>query len=321
MTLWPFQYVECFSAPYTRSFVAQRCSPAYCLFLLSVVALILVPIFVTFASDNVWVKESSYREQPVVTFGYGLLVVLSGESPNDAIGWGTLPDLDPLLPAQVRIPDVRSSAVDRNHDGIPDALTLTLEMPTGNASWGCRRVFLLAEYKVKLQAKVQEVLSGLVAIDSSSPYPASSLAVQGQLRLRQTMPLWVDTEVRRVYADSPLAVNWTSNWVASRQPLGIQALLESYAARNETAVLEQSLPPVWDYAPRDSVRLEVSIAVPPLLVQYVPRAPEVLKFAWMQLLAIAIPTWLVLQAIQGFAFKHQLVETYVVPQLPLKDGN
>ncbi|CAE8589331.1 unnamed protein product, partial [Polarella glacialis] len=126
MTLWPFQHVVCHTKPYERIFVAPRCSAAYCCDLLGLLALIAFPLFATFASDNVWVKEGSYRHQPLVIFSHDLLVVLAGASPEEAVGWSTRQDLMSLLPPQVRVPVVRSSSEDRNHDGVPDTLKLSL---------------------------------------------------------------------------------------------------------------------------------------------------------------------------------------------------
>lgn len=319
MTFWPFQHVACYNEPYTRAFVAPRCSSAYCLFILSIIALILIPIYVTFASDNVWVKESTVREQPQVQFRHELLVLAAGEAASDSVGWSSTGDLVSLIPGQVLVPDVRSTSIDQNKDGVPDIFNLVVDFPTGNATRQFKKVTFLAVYQVRLSSKVQEVMMGLVSVDLSSPIPASGLWINGELRLRQANALSVVAEVRDVYNDSPLSVKWQSNWAASRQPISLRDLLSRYASRNETISLELLSPPVWEFSPADVFRIEVSMAIPPLLVYFRPQAFELIKFAWMQLLSIAIPTWIVLVWIQGFAFNNQIVETYVVPQLPPKE--
>lgn len=320
MTLWPFQHVTCFSLPYERRFVAQRCSPAYCLYVLCWLALVLVPVFVTFSTDSVWVKESSYHEQPRVSFAHDLMVVLSGDARNEAVGWGTRADLDPLLPERVRVPILRSSSVDKNFDGVPDTWRLSLDLPTGNISEGYRHLMLLAVYNFELREKVRERIGALAALDLASPFPATGVSVQGKWRLQQDLPLPVTHDVRDVYAENPLAVDYRSSWATRHQPIRVAALLERYAERNETVYLEQVLPPVWDYAPRDSFRLELRIDVAPQTVKFVPGAPEVLKLAWMQLLALGVPTWLALHVARTFLYDRQVVETYVVQQLPAKEA-
>eukprot|EP00434_Breviolum_minutum_P005610 symbB.v1.2.004949.t1/scaffold272.1/size248367/4 len=227
MTLWPFQQVECHSLPFTRLFVASRCSLAYCLWVLCAILLLVIPLFATFATDNVWVKESFYRAQPVVAFTNELFLIASGDTVNSAVGWSTQPSLQSLLPSEVKVPLVRSSFSDRNHDGIADVLKLSVELPSS----GRRNLVLLAVYQVQVQGKVSEELSGLLALDLSSPYLASGVSVHGQLIFRQKLPLFQSVEVRRLYAESPLVVNWTSSWTPENQPLTLEALLGRYAQR------------------------------------------------------------------------------------------
>jgi len=312
MTLWPFQQVECHSLPFTRLFVASRCSLAYCLWVLCAILLVVIPLFATFATDNVWVKESFYRAQPVVAFTNELFLIASGDTVNSAVGWSTQASLQSLLPPEVKVPLVRSSFSDRNHDGIADVLKLSVELPSS----GRRNLVLLAVYQVQVQGKVSEELSGLLALDLSSPYLASGVSVHGQLIFRQKLPLFQSVEVRRIYAESPLVVNWTSSWTPENQPLTLEALLGRYAQRNETATLEQLLPASWDYTPSDSFKVHVTMEVPPQLVYYVPMATEVLKFAWMQYLSFLIPTWMILECFKDVVFDQRLVDTFVVPQLP-----
>jgi len=316
MTLWPFQHVVCHSIAYDRLFVAPRCSTAYCLWVLAVIALVVVPLFATFAADNVWVKESFYRVQPVVTFANELYVLIGGDTTETMVGWSTQPQLQVLLPKQVKVPTVRSSTEDTNRDGIADTLQLSLDFPSEGKTY--RSVLLLAVYDVQIQGKVAEQLSSLVALDISSPYGSSGLWVHGQLSFRQKLPLYQSPEARQVYAGSPLDVNWRSNWIPDKQPLSLEELLSRYAQRNETVMFEPLVPPMWDYTPRQSFRIQMTMDVHPQLVYYVPLASEVLKLAWVQVLAFLIPTWVVVKWLKGIAFDRRLVESFVVPQLPPK---
>lgn len=318
MTIWAFQDVVCFSTPYTRIFVASRCSAAYIFRIACIATFVLFPLFAAFASDNIWVKEGSYREQPYVSFAHEMLVVLGGTSASDAVGWGTHSALDSLLPPDVKVPIVRSAPYDVNHDGLTDSWKLSLDMPTGDITKGYQHVFLLAVYNVELRTRVREKMSGLIAIDINAPYPATGVWVQGQLRFRQNTPLHINTEVREVYTQSPLAINFGSSWATAHQPLSVQGILERYAARNETVFMDQVLPAVWDYSPRERFEIRLSLDVVPQHIYYIPGSLEVLKWAWMQMIAFLVPTWAVLQALQAFAFDKQVVETYVVPDLPGK---
>lgn len=320
MTLWPFQHVVCHEANYKRVFVAKRCSAAYFLWVASTVALVVFPLFATFATDNVWVREGFYRTQPEVTFDHDIFVFVAANSPNDAVGWSTRQELSPLLPQHVRVPAVRSAAEDHNQDGVADVLKLSVELPIGVSptDFGYKQVFLLASYKVLLRGKVNEQLGGLVALDLGSPYLASGLWVQGKMSFKQSLPIFQNDEVRTVYSQNPLAIDPQSNWLPQHQPLTVQALLARYGARNETVHLEQAVPAIWDYsfASNRYFKIQVVMEVPPQLIYYVPRAVEIIKFGWVQFLAFLLPTWLILQCLKDIAFEHQLVETCVVAQLP-----
>lgn len=315
MTIWPFQNVVCFSVPYYRNFVAPRCSTAYCLYCLSIIGLIAFPLFCTFASDNVWVKESFYHEQPVVSFAHDVFIVLAGDSTSDAVGWCTREDLQPLLPEHVVVPIVRSSSADIDHNGLPDSFRLQLEVPTGDVRKGFRHMFLMAVYNYELRERVREHLSGLLVVDIGSSFPATGVWIKGQVKLRQRQPLRIVAgEVRDLYAPNPLAIDFRSSWATFHNPLAIRDLLERYANRNETLHFEPAAPPVWDFSPRDYFEAELVMDVAPQLVYYVPGSLEVLKFGWVQVLSFIVPTWMVLRAVQAFAFENQIVETYVVPQ-------
>eukprot|EP00930_Biecheleria_cincta_P052085 TRINITY_DN37326_c0_g1_i1.p1 TRINITY_DN37326_c0_g1~~TRINITY_DN37326_c0_g1_i1.p1 ORF type:complete len:325 (+),score=38.11 TRINITY_DN37326_c0_g1_i1:71-1045(+) len=323
MTLWPFQHVVCHEAHYTRVFVAKRCSAAYLLWVASAIALVVFPLFATFATDNVWVKEGFYRTQPEVTFDHDIFVVAAANSPNDAVGWSTRQELSSLLPRHVRVPTVRSAVEDHNRDGVADVLKLSVELPTGVSAndSGYKKVLLLASYKVLLRGKINEQLGGLVAVDLGSPYLASGLWVQGKMSFKQSLPIFQNDGVRTVYSQNPLAIDARSNWLPQHQPLTVQALLARYSMRNETVHLEQAVPAMWDYSFASSgyFKIQVFMEVPPQLIYYVPRAVEIIKLGWVQFLAFLLPTWLILRCLKDIAFEHQLVETFVVPQLPEKD--
>lgn len=312
--MWIFERVECFTRPYTRSFVAPRCSLAYCVYVLGIVGMVVLPLFAAFMSDNVWAKESFYREQPHVTFAHDLLFTLGGGVPADSLGWSTRTDLAPLLPATVH-PVVRSSSYDDNYDGVPDSLRFKMQVPTGDLRRTFRHFQLLVVYNYELRERLRERITGMAIVDAGTALPATGLWARGRFVLKQDNPLRVLTEARQVYADSPLAVDWNSNWAARNAPVTIRALLDRYAERNETVQFEMLVPPVWDYAPRDAFEVELTIDVPHQLVHYVPGTLEVLKFAWMQVFSFLVPVALVLRSMQTFAYEHQVVETVVVPEL------
>ncbi|CAK9043895.1 Transmembrane protein 231 [Durusdinium trenchii] len=190
------------------------------------------------ATEGIAGKTGSCHSAKVVSFTNELFLIASGDTAESAVGWssldstGTQKSLQSLLPTEVKVPLVRSSHEDPNHDNIAETLKLQVEMP----STGFRSLLLLAVYNVQLRGKVSEELTGLVALDLTSPYAASGVSIYGQLVFRQKLPLFQSFEQRRLYASSPLEVNWRSNWIPENQPLTLEALLGRYAQRPEVKV-------------------------------------------------------------------------------------
>lgn len=50
-------------------------------------------------------------------------------------------------------------------------------------------------------------------------------------------------------------------------------------------------------------------------VLYIPGVLETLKFAWVQYLALLIPSLLIFYGVSGFIFRYQIVETSVTSDL------
>mmetsp|Transcript_59058 Transcript_59058/g.141050 ORF Transcript_59058/g.141050 Transcript_59058/m.141050 type:complete len:319 (-) Transcript_59058:5-961(-) len=314
MTVWPFQQVVCYSTSLKQYFIAPRFSAAYVLWWLSAAVLIVVPLFGVFASDNVWVKESAYREQPAVRFAHDVFVTTTGSKSGDVAGWTNLASLQPLLPSNVQVPALRVSSADNNHDGLSDSISVDIDLPLGGVDNGVQRVLLLCTFVYELRERVRTSMTGMVALDLSAPYPATGVQVLGELALKQSAPLRVHSDLRDVYISSPLEWTGSDSWEALNQPLRIPSLLARYAERNETLQLNQVAPVMWDYAPRDSFHVRLQAKVPPQLIQYTPGVLEALKFAWMQFAALLVPTWLVVSCVLTYAFERQIVETNVVSQ-------
>lgn len=280
------------------------------------------PLIATFASDNVWMKENTYREQPLVRFAHDLLVVLAGDSPADAVGWAVRNDLYSILPPKVVVPLVRASSIDSNHDGLVDTLKIKLDMPVRQVNSGYKYMQLLLVCDYELRSRIRAAMRGLLVVDVNAPYLATGVSVHGRLRLSQrlALPQTAHADVWQQYMPNPLDVNFRSNWAAANYPVTVSRLLHRYAERNDTVHFESKLPPVWDYSPRNTFTAEVTIDVAPEIVHYVPGAFAVLKFAWVQFVSFLLPTWIAVYAIKTLAFESQIVQTYIVPQLPSSDS-
>ncbi len=79
-----------------------------------------------------------------------------------------------------------------------------------------------------------------------------------------------------------------------------------------TTQVEQPLL-VWEAGQTGNFTLDVELTYPVLTVTYRPGFWQLLKFAWIQYLAIFIVFWWVLSRVQSFVFQNQVILTVKKP--------
>ena len=66
---------------------------------------------------------------------------------------------------------------------------------------------------------------------------------------------------------------------------------------------------VWESGDSGNFSIEVELQYPQMTVEYYPGFWQLVKFAWIQYLAILVVFWWVLRYIQAFVFKNQIILT------------
>lgn len=66
---------------------------------------------------------------------------------------------------------------------------------------------------------------------------------------------------------------------------------------------------VWESGDSGEFTLDVEIKYPPMTVEYYPGFWQLVKFAWIQYLAILVVFWWVLSRVQRFVFTNQIILT------------
>ncbi|XP_065423802.1 transmembrane protein 231 isoform X2 [Chrysemys picta bellii] len=84
---------------------AGLCSTAALGLLLLWALTYLPPLLVAYRSQGLWLKQSTYMEQPTVQFQYEvLLVAMTGADPGSFLAWSTFPAFNHLQEDQLRVP-------------------------------------------------------------------------------------------------------------------------------------------------------------------------------------------------------------------------
>ncbi|KAM4833510.1 transmembrane protein 231 [Thomomys bottae] len=304
---------EIFSHPIERGYRAGLCSKA-ALFLLLATALTYVPpLLVAFRSHGLWLKRSSYEEQPAVRFQHQvLLVALLGPEPGGFLAWSTFPAFNRLQGDHLRLPLVSTREEDRNQDGKMDMLYFRLELPL-QATENVLGVQLILTFSYQLHRMSTFVMQSMAFLQSSFAVPGSQLYVNGDLRLQQKQPLsYSGLDVR--YNVS--VINGTSPFA---QDYDLTHIVAAYQERNVTTVLNDPNP-IWlvGRAGEAPFVINAVIRYPVEVISYQPGFWEMIKFAWVQYVSILLIFLWVFERIKVFVFQNQVVTT--IPGTPMSQG-
>ncbi|GAB5582491.1 transmembrane protein 231 isoform X2 [Prionailurus iriomotensis] len=230
---------ELFSHPVERGYRAGLCSKAALFLLLAAVLTYIPPLLVAFRSHGLWLKRSSYEEQPTVRFQHQvLLVALLGPDHGGFLAWSTFPAFNRLQGDHLRVPLVsRTREEDKNQDGKMDVLHFKLELPLQSTEH-VLGVQLILTFSYRLHRMSTFVMQSMAFLQSSFAVPGSQLYVNGDLRLQQKHPLScggldIRYNVSVINGTSPFARDYD-----------LTHIVAAYRDRNVTTVLMDSNP-IW----------------------------------------------------------------------------
>jgi transmembrane protein 231 len=313
---------QVWSVPLQRRFIASRVSCGCCLVIMFWAVVLLVPFFLAYTSESFWLKTSDYLEYPRTEFKYQALLVATGKDSNGqpiTMTFSTSPELrrGPLS-TTVRPASLRTYSVDSNLDRSPEAIHINFELPlqAGEAVYGMSALIM---FQMDLSNRVKVKLESAAYVDYSSAVPGASLYVDGDLMLMQNNALAVTGGYSEPYKTSPLLGNTTYS-PSSMDEILLPVLLDRYRARNLTTiykhqmtrwtpssgVVESGTSPTTSLPP---FKASFTVRIPQQKVMFVPTVSEMLKFAWIQYLAVAWIVYVLATYSADFVFSYQVVET------------
>jgi len=295
--------------PHETRHLAPRCSCAYLCSWFALVVAILVPYFVAFHTNNFWVKEKVWLQQPTVQFKHTALVMVEGAAAGTAAHWSTEPSVNKLYGSSLRVAEVSSFENDVNRDGKADSSSVTLSVPL-EAGEKVHHASAILLFNYALDDAVAVELEGLVYVDGSSPLPGSSLWVGGDLRLRQLTPVSYKETVE-TYKASVLDTS-----APQIEDVQFQSLLSAYMTRNLTTYVENEVQ-VWTPGPGGSADamatfdLTVELRYVEEAVRYRPAFWELIKNAWVQYLAIFFVINYFVRQVEGFIYNNRVLQSTI----------
>lgn len=269
------------------------------------------PFFMAYSTYGFWMKESTYWEQPIIQYEHKLAILV--ESSSGLLAFSTIPEFNKMAGfSNVRIPQVQSFSDDPNLDGRMDFfnMSVTLALNDNEDVYG---VSALVFFHARLQDRVKLEMTSLAYIHRSSNLPGSSLQANGNLRFNQLYPLSTRGS-RTEYAGALL----DSSTITSIEDTQFPDILSNYFERNETLSIHDETS-YWMPGRGEEFQLKLRFRVPKSSIRYIPPPGEVLKFSWMQYVAVGVIIFFLADLVLYFAFAYGLLDSRRVVDNALKE--
>ncbi len=166
---------------------------------------------------------------------------------------------------------------------------------------------------MKERAKVKFDAATLVNYYSGSSL--GNVYVVGDVHMRQTWPLAVKGGQKDLYASTPLLPTSFPTG-SSETTYSIHSVMQSMAARNFSTTFMQTAA-VPEFAPSPSLNnalhyfnATIVLRIPKQSVWFTPSVSENTKWAIIQYVAIFLIVYVILNRINTFVFRHQLLHAY-----------
>ncbi|XP_003384386.1 PREDICTED: transmembrane protein 231-like [Amphimedon queenslandica] len=297
-----------FSTPHLIKHYSTVFSKATVFQIITYALVILAPFFIAYSTRDFWQYTSSYREQADIHFiGQWIFQVTTDASPI-AKTWSSYNGLNRLLQddtlsplnSEISIPIVKFREQDYNYDRINDQLLLTIEY--NELEYNITGIQGLLFFEVSLNSHASVTLQGLIHFSNSWSLPASHYWLLGDTLIYQRDPL---PATGRLTTHNTTIYNDTSRLTQDNEIIGI---LKNYQQRNLSISLANRMD-YWEYGTGSNFTAHISLTFPVQTLIYIPGLWQVLKFAWIQYLAILVIFYAVLSCVQSFVFQNQIILT------------
>jgi len=293
--------VVIFEEPLCRKYNNSIFSYAFLFRVIVILCIIILPFVISYMTQSFWIKEWIYREQPQVKFKHQLIVIAEGATPGTYYTWSTLPNFNELYSSHLRVPEVKSSELDTNADGLTDEITIQVIFPLNNGEM-VYRVAVVTAFEYTLSQRVHLDMETVCVVDHSSPLPGTAVYFAGELKLHQEAPLPVNLHI----TPSPIL----PSQVTFVTDVLLQNILLDITRSNVSAPCITPHP-VWVSGLSSEFLVNIVLRIPPAeTVLYRPSVYETLKYAWIQYLAALTFIYTCFYYLQLLIFRLHVIPTY-----------
>lgn len=309
-------------APLYRRYYAPLFSGATVFCILSHAATIIFAFLIAYYTHGLWLKEASYREQPIVSYTHTCAVKLQGmrregnnvQTPFEIV-YSTIDSMNDIAENTVRIPILRVTEQDINSDLNADTIKIDLEFPI-DESEGVSHVLGVFIFNYELRNRVRLAMQTPLLIDYAAGVPGRGVLIDGRLALKTIQALPLRPNVRGADLEPILPLKTR----ASGPEVSYERLVSAAMSRNDTVSLEPK-ESSWKIArrgchPKCSFSLSLVVRIPTQQVGYVPSFVEVCKFSWIQFITTVWFLRLLIKPLLNFIMDEHIIQT--IPRDPRK---
>ncbi|XP_053602737.1 transmembrane protein 231 [Plodia interpunctella] len=267
---------------------------------------IILPFIIAYRSRGFWLKSHNYYEQPAVRFQYEYILIAETEDPSQPIVCGEASILNGYgLPGDENCAQIQVQERDYNEDGKNDFLNIdfTLNVPQ-------QRTVVSFIGIIGIDFQLHNVcplhMQSLVIISEEFAVPPKGLTYFGDMEFYQVTHL---TCLRNVI-DTTYNISLLSYSKDSNENI-VDFILGNYYRR---AVITQSkrLYSHGQNGHTGTMKIDVNLRIPEMLVVYKPSLLQELKWAWPQYLSLIVIFYWIFEKIKRFVFHNRLLMAWVI---------
>eukprot|EP00730_Choanoeca_flexa_P000606 TRINITY_DN10265_c0_g1_i1.p1 TRINITY_DN10265_c0_g1~~TRINITY_DN10265_c0_g1_i1.p1 ORF type:complete len:309 (+),score=51.45 TRINITY_DN10265_c0_g1_i1:85-1011(+) len=284
-----------------RQYHAKWLSAAGALQIVFLLLVLIIPFLIAYRCGGFWLRQSSYREQPRISFNHQLIIELE-DAQGQTYGYSTFANLNTMYGSKLMPGVIKSRNHDDNEDSIVDSSELIVSIPK-SLDQRFVHVRLLALYTYQLEEFGRIALQAPVFVEIPKPSGLSHADITGHLGFYQHRLL--------PQSGSLTTFNRSLIKVDSLLPsdYSIAQVMKKASAFDYGVTLSNAYTVTSQAANQRQVEVVVHLRCPETEYLYRPDVWHELKQSWVQYLAVLVPFYCLCASIRNFIVDQQLVTT------------
>lgn len=291
-----------FASPVQKQYRASRfsCSYIFC-WILFLIAIIL-PFFLAFSTNEFWKKRETYEEQPTALYRKEI-IVMAYTVDAETLVYSSVSGINNLFFESMVPMIIESSMIDYNFDNKPDLYDFNITLFKSPSQ--LRNIKIITFYDYRLRDRIRIDLIGMAYVDIDTPIGASTIYVDGLLRLKENQSIRPSSITLTTYNNTLLDTTTTSDTF-------LPSVFLKYNDRNVTTNYDYGKPLILPGGQTSSVKISMKVRIPANEeVVYKPSFLETMKFAWIQYVSLLLPVGYIIYLFACFVYGNQILEASV----------